>query len=112
MGDRLDQLLAAETVLERPFQVKGQFVDTVERNETRHRDEAAVTRRKAWPFPHVAEQHFVSVVGEAGRNVCKWVTRGGWFAWHDDLLRLVKRPSAAALAVRTNRLGDQPARAG
>src|SRR4051794_6640817 len=59
MGDQLDQLVAGDAVVERPLQVEGQLVDSVERDEARNGDQAAVARREAGPLPDVSEQHLV-----------------------------------------------------
>jgi hypothetical protein len=43
MRDDFDEFIARNAVVERPFHVARKFVRTIERNEARNGDEAAVT---------------------------------------------------------------------
>jgi hypothetical protein len=86
--DRLDQFVARHAVVQRTLEMERHFVDTIQRHEASHRDEAAVVRRKFGTFPHVAEQDIVGVTGERRRNVGKGISRNGRLVRHDDLLKL------------------------
>ena len=77
MGYCLDQLVACDAVVKRPPQMKGHLIDAIERDEARHRDQAAIARGKARAFPHIAEQHPVRVIGESRRNVRERIARRG-----------------------------------
>jgi hypothetical protein len=87
MGNRLDQLVPGDTVLQRLSEMEWRLVAAVEGNERRHRDEAPVALGKAGPRPHVAEQHIVRELDQLGRDVANRLLRCGWFLSHCYLLQ-------------------------
>ena len=75
-----------DAVLQRKLQVERQLVGSVEGDQRRHRDQAAVMRRQAGPLPDVSEQDVVGVGRQPRSDVGEWTAVLGCLVRHGDLL--------------------------
>src|SRR5438309_8154985 len=85
VGDRLDELLLRDAVLQCALEVERQFIRAVACDEGGDRDQTAVARRQAGPPPDVAEEHDVGVLRESWSDVAERCACGGRFLRHIGL---------------------------
>jgi hypothetical protein len=67
MGDDLSGLRAREAVIHGPVEMVRDLGDLARGDQRTDRDQAAISRRKAWAKPEVTEEDIRRVLHESGR---------------------------------------------
>ena len=76
MGQRLGDLTAGQTALERATQVDIELVVIPHRGERGDRDQAAIPETEIGPPPEVVENHVVSELYELRRDSSQFIIHG------------------------------------
>lgn len=86
VGDRLDQLVDGQAVVDRPLHVAGHLVGAVEGDQGGNGDEAAVPFGKPGPFPDVPEKEIAGERNELGGEAAEQLMGASWSFRHVVLL--------------------------
>src|SRR6266849_4477045 len=71
VGDRLDQLLLRQAVIQRQGEVRSKLIGAVHRDERAHRRQTAISSRHSRPRPHIAKKLVVGELSELGEDIAE-----------------------------------------